>query len=70
MNIVFSTNLKHRYLLDIVKKSNFTPAKSSTQGKNFFHLSMEMIVEKLLLHCSKNLSLKTAVEGHGDGIRI
>lgn len=29
---------------------------------------MEMVVENLLLHYSENLSLKAAVEGHGDGI--
>lgn len=31
---------------------------------------MEMVVENLLLHYSENLSLKAAVEGHGDGISI
>lgn len=62
MNVVFSTNPQHRSILDIVKKSNFTQPKPA-QGKKLFHLSMEMVVEKLLLNCSQNLSLKAAFEG-------
>lgn len=70
MNIVFSTNPQPRFILGIVKNSNFTLAKIITQGKNLFNLSMKMVVEKLILHCGKNQSPKAAVEGHGDGIRV
>lgn len=37
------------------------------QGKNLLYVSTEMVVEKVLLHCNENLSLKAAVEGHGAG---
>lgn len=37
------------------------------QGKYLLYVSMEMAVEKLLLHCNENLSLKAAVEGHKAG---
>lgn len=38
------------------------------QEKNLLYVSMEMVVEKLLLHCNENLSLEGAVEGHRAGV--